>query len=284
MPAPGQPLCLPVLPLLSLDIKAFFEHVCPSSLRQHLLSKQGLWMADDQVAFCLRSLAQSTNRPVQVIDLVTMLASLHRISTGGSDLGLPDPALDFEAISAVPCLGHWVMFHWRLTLGLLHSWASDSRDTLQDSISEVNWMVAKQLGVSIKSVRFHFAPVPPGMCGQLGIGDLAARLSGQAPLPLHKVLDLPAYLCSAVEVSLRVDSLVRMPLLTAGALSEFVALSLTSLLKTKGVAPENAALRAQAAVQQIGAAKIQSAMSSTQPWREIKALANQDACVPTCSS
>ena len=68
---------------------------------------------------------------------------------------------------------------------------------------------------------------------------------------------------------------MRMPLLTAGALSEFVCLGLTSLLRAKGVTQENAGPRAQAAVEQIGAAKIQAAMASSQPWREIKALANQ---------
>ena len=278
--APEKPFCLPALPLLPADTEPFFEHICPSSLRLDLLGKQGLWMADDQVAFCLRSLAQSTGRTIQVIDPLKLLAALQRVPLGGANLDLRASALmpDVEIISAVPCLGHWVTFHWRLSLGLLHAWASDSRPALQDNIAEVNWLVARQLNVKLKSVRFHFAPlrpVPPGLCGQLGLGDLAARLSGQAPPPLHMVLDLPAYLCSAFEVSLRVDSLVRMPLLTAGALGEFVGIGLASLLRTKGVSQEDAGPRAQAAVQQIGAAKIQAAMASPQPWREIKALANQ---------
>ena len=74
---------------------------------------------------------------------------------------------------------------------------------------------------------------------------------------------------------MQTDSLVRFPLTTAGALNDFLALGLASLLKSKGVPNDAATTRAQAAIQHLGTTKVQAAMGSSQPWKEVKALANQ---------
>ena len=280
MPGPDTPLCPPQVPTFPVDVMPFFEHVCPADVRRKILAHQGCWLADDQVAFCLRALVQSCHQLVQVIDPLELLAALGHQGHSPCLLNfrLPLPGRVVEGVSALPCRGHWVMFHWKAALGLLHLWASDSRQSLQGPISEVHCLLAKKLGFTIASVRFHFAPIrpcPPGLCGHLALGDLAARIAGRPPPHLSEIFDLPAYLCSAFEVSLRQDCLVRTPVISAGALDDFVALGLASLLKSKGVPAEEATARAQRAIQHIGTGKIQAAMASAQPWREIKAVANQ---------
>ena len=113
------------------------------------------------------------------------------------------------------------------------------------------------------------------MCGQIGLGDLAARVQHKPAPPLQSLLDLPAYLCAAFELSLQADGLVRFPFTTAGAINDLLAHGVASLLRSKGVIGADAGTRAQSVIQTIGAGRVQAAMSSKQPWKELKSLANQ---------
>ena len=86
LPSSDAPLCVPAMPKLPPDVAPFLEPVCPTALRVQLLSRQELWMADDQVA-CLQAIAGNANRPIQVIDPLLMLSALQGIGQGRQKIG-----------------------------------------------------------------------------------------------------------------------------------------------------------------------------------------------------
>ena len=92
--------------------------------------------------------------------------------------------------------------------------------------------------------------------------------------------DTAAWVLAAFVASLDRDGHVRQPVLLAGALHgagahPLLVQGLAATLRQKGVPAEAASDRAQSAICQLGAAAVQKAMTSAQPWKQLKALANQ---------
>ena len=183
----------------------------PSSVRRCLLHCQDGWAADDQIAYALMRL----QREVPGLKVIDPLQAMHALATGGPDW-LPEMprahCLPWQAVSAICVQGHWVLLHWRFSVGAMHAWSSDP-STLACEIDQVHSVFAKAVGARLCQFRFAHASViqeDPGQCGWVALCAHAERLQVAAP---------EAWVAAVIKdfrSSLRGDGNVRAPLLLAG--------------------------------------------------------------------
>ena len=189
----------------------------------------------------------------------------------------------FEVISAFCSHDHWVFVHWHVSLGTVEAWTSSTAKLHDADVAVAHCVFGRALGSHARSFRFHDAPArveSPNLCGPLGLVDLLCQLQGAEPWAFEHACDTAAWVLAAFVASLDRDGHVRQPVLLAGALHgagahPLLVQGLAATLRQKGVPAEAASDRAQSAICQLGAAAVQKAMTSAQPWKQLKALANQ---------
>ena len=246
--------------------------------RARLLRRQQARMADDQIAYALRELRAVTSTPLAVIEPAHLLAAVQQ----RKDVVLKELlatvrlAASFVVVSALPLGGHWVTFAWVCDAGQVAAWNSYAIHQWDELISIANWLLSHALQRSLDQYRFLDGPIRPlngPSCGQFALADLECFVRG-APFRadveiLQHFAQKPAGLLPP-----SVDGLVPLPTCIASG-QELLEAGLATTLRTRGVPEDQARQRATAAIQALGAGRLQQAMQSKAPWKELKALANQ---------
>ena len=274
----------PWLRSASFGLQAVFETVVDlqlasapsmaSFIRQALFQKQGQWVADDQFAFALAQLVKMCPCKVLTID---PLQATQALSLQAAEWLPTLPAASsgvWDIVTAVCIRSHWVTFHWHSENGRVLAWASDTHPEVSLGIDVMHCLIARATAHHQKDFVFSTAsqpPGPPGSCGRQALLLLARQLQ----VPTHA---LESLLDDLFVRSIQHATQVRAPLMLGGVLQAMFEHGLSSLLRQKGVPEACVAQRAQQAIARLGAAHIQHAMQSSQPWRQLKQLANQ--CSP----
>ena len=268
---------------LPADVQSFLQPIVPTTWRRQALTQQGPFLADDQVAASLKCLASFTQRSVIVLDPLMLQAAVAHESHSILTTFLAGVQQPFEVISAFCSHDHWVFVHWHVSLGTVEAWTSSTAKLHDADVAVAHCVFGRALGLHARSFRFHDAPArveSPNLCGPLGLVDLLCQLQGAEPWAFEHACDTAAWVLAAFVASLDRDGHVRQPVLLAGALHgagahPLLVQGLAATLRQKGVPAEAASDRAQSAICQLGAAAVQKAMTSAQPWKQLKALANQ---------
>ena len=112
-------------------------------------------------------------------------------------------------------------------------------------------------------------------CGQFAIADLHAWMLGEPWMSDSQIASFSDGQLARFVRNMRDQVQVPSPCCVAGGPSDWLEGGLALLLKDKGVPAVATKERASAAIRQIGASKLQQAMQSKNPWKELKALGNQ---------
>eukprot|EP00439_Symbiodinium_sp_Y106_P045499 s7201_g5.t1 len=258
----------------AVDLQYAIAPSMPPVIRLALLRQQGQWVADDQFAFALAQLV--TMCPCKVVTIDPLQAT-QALSHQAAEWLPPLPAASsgvWDIVTAVCIRSHWVTFHWHSEHGRIQAWASESHPEVSVGIDVMHCLIARATAHHQKDFVFSTAsqlPGPPGTCGRQALLLLACQLQVHTSA-LECLLD------DLFVRSIQHATQVRAPLMLGGVLQAMFEHGLSSLLRQKGVPEACAVQRAQQAIARLGAANIQHAMQSSQPWRQLKQLANQ--CSP----
>ena len=275
----------PGLPALSLPKGCASQDAFVSAAdRCEVLAWHAHWLADDQLHAMLTQLADLTERPLAVIDPLQLTAILQHGDYGLLQSAFRQESSEAEVISCLWTAGHWIAVHWRFSLGQVFAWSSVAAQVhvgpLADAVAEANFLVAKALGRTVRSFLFSSGPLRPpvlGLCGHFAFADLVAHVLGNEVPSDDDALALAATFVAHFEVGLHTAHGVRLPVLVGGGLPPFIEAGLSATLRQKGVPTEVADARAKEAIQRVGIAKIQEAMQSTNPWRQLKAVCSNSS-------
>ena len=251
--------------------------VClPSGKRRTLLREQGICLADDQVSFALAFIA-GCGDSLCVLEPHLLLQCLHRGCADPLRELVPSMTRGCKVITCLPLQGHWVSFAWSFLGGKIQAWVSMPGPFLAEQVSELQWLWGQASGLSCRAFDFHEGPLrppAPGLCGHYAIADLCCQVLGWPFQKDTAALCIASTIAASFEMSISGDRLVQAPLFLASGAGDLIEQGLASLLKDRGVPPEQVAERAAQAVQRLGLGPIQSAMCSPNAWRCLKQLGN----------
>ena len=246
--------------------------------RATLLHLQHGRLADDQMHYLLRELPSVSPCQLVVLHPLEVLSAFQHQCHDQLEARLAVFRLlpHFGVVGAAPLVGHWVTFAWICNGDTVTAWNSYAPRHTDDGISIVNFLLGRALHRALSQFRFTAPPVRPlngPHCGRFALADLKSWLLSQPYLGDHEIL---AQVRREVAGQLppSVNGLVPMPLCIASG-QELLENGLAATLRTKGVPESQAKARAAAAITALGAGKVQQAMQSKAPWRELKAVANQ---------
>ena len=254
---------------LPANVASFIKPSISHASRIAGLEMQGPWVTDDLMRFGLDFVASTSGRTVQVVDPLV----LHRCLPSEFVSMVHAVAPGDEVNSAIVCQGHWITLHWKVGLGRVTSWISAPPGTLLEEIGVADWLFAKVAGTR----NFLYAsgvsrPLAPGLCGHFALADLRSRIQGSLPQEANPALATSAIITASFRLSL--PQLCRAPLLIGGTLTQLLEQSLVTLLRSKGACEGDVPARAAALITKLGADPVQCALSSSAPWKQLKALAS----------
>ena len=249
-----------------------------SLTRARLLHLQKDRLADDQMDYALREAARLASCPVVSVEAALLLASMQHQSHAFLEDRLREVRLlsEFGVIGAIPVAGHWIAFAWMVTGDTVAAWNSFAPRSADACIGVTNCVLGRAMHRNLAQFRFLDGPVRPlngPHCGRFAIADLRSLLTStpfqQQAAILAEFRALPAGLLPASQ-----NGLVPLPTCIASG-QELIEVGLAATLKDRGVPESQVKARAAAAIQALGLAKVQQAMQSRSPWKELKAIANQ---------
>ena len=246
--------------------------------RARLLHMQKDRLADDQVDYALREIAQAAPCTLVVIEVAHLLSAVQHQAHVILEQRLREVRLlaDFGVIGAIPAAGHWITFAWMCGTESVAAWSSYAPRVADNLVGTANCIMGRAVHRTLSQFRFLDGPIRPlngPHCGRFALADLKSLVMstpylGEAAILSH-FRDRPAGLLPP-----SCDGLVVLPTCLASK-QELLENGLAATLREKGVPDDQVHLRAAAAIAALGAAKIQQAMQSKAPWRELKAVANQ---------
>lgn len=235
-----------------------------------MLTQEGLW-ADDEVKYWLEIAADATpeEQGVQVIDPVWMTSVLLRNEYDGL-VGVLEGLLRVSTvITAVAIRGHWYPLLWRIEGDQVRCYTGGS-SAVPPEVDAANAFVARSRAGVVEAVVSYASPFRiTNHCGAWAICFVKNMLIGTImPQTMEELIDVSG----------------RMQLLFVGDLDETPTRpwvwaegddKLVMLLKEHGVEDAEVQSRCQMLNDKLGATSVKKAMAASNPWRELKWLANQ---------
>ena len=265
------------------------------AVRLELLSKQGPWLADDQIDAALRCIGSLAGQPGQQFRVMPSAPLAHALADATSQSvqrfrhELSQHVLILAGLYAE---GHWIALAWKATGGQVLAWASlpmtIHTGPLVAAVAAANHFIARVLDMPVTAFSFRGGPMRnllPGMCGAFALADLQAYLHDLPPMSEESALEFSAFALAAHQLQLEQGdvAMVQAPLLFGGALEvqagaqaipPLLEHGLTALLRAKGVPADVVATRVQQAAQRLGRFPLQRALQSSNQWRDLKHACN----------
>ena len=247
----------------------------PQVERLGILSQQGPVWGDDELLFGLTQIAAHTDadQHVTVWDPLLVSGLVQQDSSASWSQLVAQVRPMATVVSAVLLGGHWIPLVWRIdTVGAkLHTVAvTPEFEPVLDFLSRVIEFYRGGARGIWKAHSTGF--VPSGHCGALVLGFVRHLLWGWPLCSDQAALEQCAHEFRQNFASHLEDMCVR-PVLAGLGLP--VLSRLAELLVTHGVSQVDSQARATAAVKALGETGIERALSSDNPWRELKWLGNQ---------
>ena len=243
--------------------------------RARLLHMQKDRLANDQIDHVLREIAQAAPCTLVVIEVAHSLSAVQHQSHEHLESMLKEVRMfsEFGVIGAIPAAGHWSTFAWMCGPDSMAAWSSYAPRVADNCVGAANCIMEPAVHRTLSQFRFLDGPIRPlkgPHCGRFALADLRSLVmstpyQGEADI-LAQFRDRPAGLLP--------PGLVSLPTCIASG-QELLEKGLAATLRERGVPDAQVHSRAAADIAALGASKVQQAMQSKAPWRELKAVANQ---------
>ena len=240
-------------------------------LRKLVLKNQEGSLGDDEMLVHLRELERlaSSDQRVVVWDplVMTALAKLrqgHVVFQWASTL-----APDSTIITAVVVGSHWVPMIWRKVEGQLLGFSSFVPVDFRDVIQELHAYVCRICECTVTSVTFPNAR----FCGTAALRFVAHLLTGE-PLVISDSELATQYVRDSEFFRSRCVHQVPRPWIWGLGFSEGHA-QLSALLRQHGVEMSDVGSRCEKLFSHLGKEEVTKALKSSNPWKNLKWLANQ---------
>ena len=260
-------------------VQALAQSSMPSEVRAQLLQQQvGKWSDDEITWHALRILHESGRKDWTFMPILLACECLRRNGVGLITQWLESlPSAPSVVVSVVAVNAHWVPFMWSWTASGLTASSWDVPGITPRCLNLLHDALSKAVGA--RSFYTHteirnFALTD--FCGLCAVRWLDNRIRGRM---LPSTTDEVHYLHDVARAQF-LDFLVSQasvprPWIWAAGLDVHSMRRLTELLVRHGVPSPQTDARTKLLVQTLGSVEVQNAMTSGNPWRALKSLANQ---------
>ena len=268
----------PSIPDVTL-VHALRKQTIDSETRKTVLSNQGTLWADDELLWHIDQLLQVARKPTwALLDPLLAAEALKRPSHGLLSQWLSSFAKRPTAvIGVVPVDNHWVPFLWTWTAHCMIASCWDIPGPAPASLSVLHQGLATAVGSRTWTVHaVHRSFAVPDYCGLCALRFIDHMLRGKMlPSNLDEVKKLHASARSMYVQFLDSCATVSRPWIWAAGLEPKAYDRLQSLLEEHGVEAAQTKNRASLLIQAAGLPAVQGALTSGQPWRALKGVANK---------
>jgi len=250
-----------------------------SQARKQTLANQGTVWADDEMMYHMQQMHTVAKKPTwAVIDPLLCAEAVKRPSS--SLISQWIRSLDFKptAILGVVCVNHhWSPFIWTWTSHCVIASSWDIPGSPPIELSVLHQAIAMAVGSRTFTVHVvHRSFAVEQLCGICALRFIDHMLRGKMlPTSTQEAMQLDAIGRSLFVAHLDEVSTVPRPWIFGAGLDPRASDRLHGLLTEHGVDSSQVKNRASLLLQAIGLATAQKALTSGQPWRALKAAANQ---------
>lgn len=260
-------------------LNALRAQTMDTQARKQTLANQGTVWADDEMMYHMLQMHSVAKKPTwAVIDPLLCAEALKRPSS--SPIGQWIRSLDFKptAILGVVCVNqHWIPFIWTWTPHCLIASSWDIPGSPPHELSVLHQAIALAVGSRTHTVHVvHRKFAVDQLCGICALRFIDMMLRGKMlPTSSQEAMQLHAIGRSLFVAYLDSVTQVPRPWIFGAELDPKASDRLHGLLSEHGVDSTQVKNRASLLLQAIGLATAQKALTSGQPWRALKAAANQ---------
>ena len=257
-------------------IHALHQSLIRADVRSQILRQQvGKWSDDEITWHALRILQESGRKDWAFIPILLTCECLRRNGVGLITQWLE--SLTFcpsVLVSAVAVNGHWIPFMWSWNASGLTASSWDVAGIMPRCLNYLHDALSKAVGASAFFTHTEIRGfATTDFCGLCTVRWLDHRIRGKM---LPSTTDEVHYLHDVARAQylafLQTQTMVPRPWIWAAGLDGGSSDRLHDLLQRHGVP------RTKLLVQTLGVVEVQNAMTSGNPWRSLKSLANQ--CKP----
>lgn len=260
-------------------IQALGQSRLPAPVRSRVLQQQvGKWSDDEITWHVLRILHESGKKDWVLLPVLLACECLRRngvmlISQWLESLQLHPSVI----VGVVAVQGHWIPFMWNWTSAGLTASSWDVSGTLPRCLNVLHDAISKAVGARTFLTHTDIRSfAEKDFCGLCAVHWIDHRVRGKT---LPTTIDEVHYLHDVARAQymdfLQTQSSVPRPWIWAAGLDISAQRRLLALLEQHGVPSAQAEGRSQMIVQSLGTVEVQNAMTSSNPWRLLKGIANR---------
>lgn len=253
----------------------------PRAARLQILQNQMTLWADDEIRFQLQSLLthdlKGQNFVVWDPLIISSAFQHHQVPTLPSELITPEH--EVTAISVLLVDSHWIPIVWRRDSFHLLGFVANASDEQLLVIQDFHGQVCRLLGVPISKLtnRVVFG-IQPDCCGVVAIEFLSHMLHGSGPFRISRDMILDAHCEYRRKFIESLHELVVRPWVWGNGFVEDQG-KLAGLLRQHGVPDDAIMPRIDMLYNKLGKEAVLQSMHGSQPWRDLKWIANQQVPV-----
>ena len=262
----------------AMFVVALRKQAMSVATRKQVLSNQGTLWADDELLWHMDQLLQAARKPTwAILDPLLAAEALKRPSHALIEQWIQSLPTRPTAIIGVVCVDqHWIPFLWTWTVHCVIASCWDIPGPSAPGLAVLHQSIATAVGSrtwTVHAVHRTFAITE--YCGLCAVRFIDHMLRGKMlPTNLDEVKQLHAAARSMYVQFLDSCATVCRPWIWAG-LDPKAFDRLQSLLLEHGVDQMQLKNRANLLIQAAGLPAVQNALTSGQPWRSLKAIANK---------
>ena len=286
-PIPLSATTTPLQQIFLTEMKDVVENILPEYLtswqqapRAHILLRQQAWVAEDEMEFYLQMITTADHAnvgPILVLPNVVLDDELEDRLTGWFNKIAHQCSQAPKIISAMIIDNHW--FPVCMTV-------QQQKLIIHTSPGGHAWL---EIAARRSPLNFTIIPVTvphlfPNDCGFQAVAwitaavfeaDFGEPLQRVAPLTVENAITWRSIFEHALRTRDTIQSVVPPASIAFGGVSHHeLTEQLEALLHNRGVPTEEASARATAVLEKLGRQPIAKALRTTNPWKEIKQLAN----------
>lgn len=260
-------------------LHALRKQTIDSAARKQVLQNQGTLWADDELLWHVDQLLQVARKPTwALLDPLLAAEALKRPSSNLLSQWISSFAKRPTAfIGIVPVDNHWIPFLWTWTPQCMIASCWDIPGPPSPALAVLHQGLATAVGSRTWTVHaVHRSFAVPEYCGLCAVRFIDHMLRGKMlPSNLDEVKKLHAAARSMYVQFLDSCGSVSRPWIWAAGLEPKAYDRLHALLEEHGVEQSQTKHRAFLLIQAAGLPAVQGAITSGQPWRALKSVANK---------
>ena len=260
-------------------VQALQAMTMPSVIRLQVLQHQeGTWSDDEMTWHLNRFLSESKKQNWCLMPILLACDCVRRNGVQLIAQWLETlPSVPDAIVTAVSVGGHWVPFLWKWTSETLTAYSWDAANNNPRGLNVLHDAVCKAVGARTFITHVDIRAFSnEDHCGLCACRWLDSKIRGKMlPTTTDEVVYLHEVARKQYGEMLVQTSSVPRPWIWAAGLEPFSQSRLHDLLAQHGVPTAQIETRAKLLVNALGAVDLQNALTSANPWRLLKSLANR---------